>query len=37
MALEWIVIFAGFLLTTNLVTVGARRNVSADRHTSCSG
>ena len=37
MALGWIVNFAGFLLTTNLVTVGAGRNVSADRHTSGSG
>ena len=26
MALGWIVIFAGFLLTTNLVTVSAGRN-----------
>ena len=36
MALGWIVIFAGFLLTTNLITVGAGRNVSAGRSATRS-
>jgi hypothetical protein len=31
MALGWIIIFAGFLLTTNLVAVGAGRNASTGR------